>query len=211
MSCASRLRTGKHRLISGIRHAPCGPMDSRWHDAPVIAQIARPTGGAAKFPRVLILALAAFSALSCIAGGIEIFFLHRGDRRLPLPDVRHFTPFYAYVMAGLILAVVVGGAQTGILVTQMGVSAAVEVVALGIAGALEGLLLGAGAGLGMAAARAQAALCAADITRRSASLGVRDVAGAVRVSRHRSRSNHDRVRRSDRAAGVELDWFRSVV
>lgn len=206
-------------------------MDSRWHETPVIAQIARAGPRHAHFPRVLVLVLAVFSAVSCIAGGMLLVIWHRGDHMLLPLEALRFTPFHDYLVPGLMLTLVVGGAQlvcvmatygrtrlsplvwglaggvlsgwiiaqaamlrsfntlhglylgigvtlvvigvrstwqhedpgsrwiltvtagellgfavpaaTGVLVTQLEVSAAVEVAALGAAGAVEGLLLGA--------------------------------------------------------------------
>lgn len=86
-------------------------MDTRSHDTPVIPQFARRKHREAKFPRVLILALAVFSALSSIAGGMELVIWHRGDHFLPPLDVLRFTPFHNYFVPGLILTLIVGGAQ----------------------------------------------------------------------------------------------------
>lgn len=86
-------------------------MDSRSHDTLVIPQNARRAHGIAKFPRVFVLVLAVFSALSCIAGGMELVIWHRGDRFLPPLDILRFTPFHDYFVPGLILTLVVGGAQ----------------------------------------------------------------------------------------------------
>lgn len=74
-------------------------MDSYAHHSPVIAQVARSNRGEAKFPRVLILALSAFSALSCIAGGLALVIGYDGNRFLPPLDLLRFNRLRAMARA----------------------------------------------------------------------------------------------------------------
>lgn len=81
------------------------------HNTPANPQMARGAEADANFPRALMLALAVFAAVSCIAGGMELVIWHRGDHLLPSLDLLRFTPFHDYFVPGLILCLVVGGAQ----------------------------------------------------------------------------------------------------
>lgn len=61
--------------------------------------------------RRLVIALSAFSALSAVGGGLELIVASRGNQYLPPLEVLRHTPFDSFVIPGLILAVVVGGAS----------------------------------------------------------------------------------------------------
>ena len=59
----------------------------------------------------MVLWLAWFSALSCLLGAAELIAWRGGNRILPPLDILRFTPFHDYLVPGVILGLVVGGAQ----------------------------------------------------------------------------------------------------
>lgn len=61
--------------------------------------------------RWLVLGLSMFAALSCVLGGAELIVWRAGNRYLPPLEVLRFTPFSDFAVPGLLLALVVGGAQ----------------------------------------------------------------------------------------------------
>ncbi|MCB9756047.1 MAG: hypothetical protein H6713_39500 [Myxococcales bacterium] len=64
--------------------------------------------------RRLIVALALFSAISAVAGGIElVVFPHGGNQFMPPVALLERTPFRSFLVPGLLLALVVGGASVG--------------------------------------------------------------------------------------------------
>lgn len=66
------------------------------------------TGEAAELPaRKLIIAVALFSAISSIAGSLELLVWRTGNRYLPLALLEH-TPFTSFLVPGLLLGGVVG-------------------------------------------------------------------------------------------------------
>jgi hypothetical protein len=60
--------------------------------------------------RRIIIALGLFTALSAVAGGAELIIWPRGNAFLPIELLRH-TPFAAFLVPGIILAVVIGGSS----------------------------------------------------------------------------------------------------
>lgn len=63
------------------------------------------------FHRRTVLALALFSAISSIAGGVEMLLFPRGNAYVPL-TLLDGSPFATFVVPGLLLALVIGGSST---------------------------------------------------------------------------------------------------
>jgi hypothetical protein len=68
------------------------------------------TGPTRRTGEKLILALASFSAVSAIGGGIELVVARRGSRYMPPIGLLEHTPFQSFLVPGVMLAIIVGGA-----------------------------------------------------------------------------------------------------
>ena len=73
------------------------------------AQTARNSVAPAKFPRRWVFGISILSALCCVAEGFALMLRRNDMQYLPLGMLR-FTPLHDYLVPGLTLVLVVGGA-----------------------------------------------------------------------------------------------------